>query len=227
MGETGLPKSALSLGGRYGYVDDGETPNTQISLYEYDTAPLLFEVRGLPKSSRIEAMDAFLGIRIGVVIHCEHGYFTGGSGGGWVYDNDGKKIKQFVGTGGVKEHAANFIQAIRDRKSSGLNGPIEDGHISSALVHLANISYRMGAMNSPDKISRNPDAHEALERTQAHLKMNRVSLDEHSVRIGPKLWLSSVSESFVSHEAFDAGDFANRLLKRGTYREPFVVPDRV
>jgi len=230
MGESGLPASVFSFGGRYGYTDDGETPNTQITRYDYETAPLLFEVRGLPRSPGLEAMDAYRGMRIGVVIHCEHGYFAGGDGGGWAYDADGKRIRQFTGTGGVREHAADFIRAVRSRDSSELAGRIEDGHISSALVHLANISYRLGTLKGPESVReafpRHPEIAETWGRTQAHLRRNGVALDERSVCLGPELAVASESERFVSREAFDSAFFANRLLRR-TYREPFVVPDRV
>jgi hypothetical protein len=33
---------------------------------------------------------------------------------------------------------------VRSRKTEDLNAPIEEGAISTALVHLANISYRLG-----------------------------------------------------------------------------------
>ena len=39
---------------------------------------------------------------------------------------------------------ANFIDAVRSRKQSDLNAPIEEGYMSTVLVHLANISYRLG-----------------------------------------------------------------------------------
>jgi hypothetical protein len=39
---------------------------------------------------------------------------------------------------------ANFLQAVRSRKREELNAPIEEGAISTTLVHLANISYRLG-----------------------------------------------------------------------------------
>jgi predicted dehydrogenase len=229
MGESDLPKSVHSFGGRYGYMDDGETPNTQISVYDYKTAPLIFEVRGLPQSPQFEAMDSYKGVRIGVVIHCEHGYFAGGDGGGWVYDNNGKKIKQFVGTGGVKEHAANFIQAIRDRNSSILNGRIEDGHISSALCHLANISFRMGSLGSPASIQKDmkdPQTVVVLNRVLDHLKKNDVQLNDRSIRMGPKLTVASGLETFASHEEFDTAYFANQLLRR-EYRKPFEVSEIV
>jgi predicted dehydrogenase len=41
-------------------------------------------------------------------------------------------------------HFANFIDCVRNRKKEELNAPIEEGHISCTLVHLANVSYRLG-----------------------------------------------------------------------------------
>ena len=38
----------------------------------------------------------------------------------------------------------NFIDCVRSRKAEDLNAPIEEGHISATLVHLANVSYRLG-----------------------------------------------------------------------------------
>jgi hypothetical protein len=39
---------------------------------------------------------------------------------------------------------ANFIDCVRSHKKEDLNAPIEEGHISATLVHLANVSYRLG-----------------------------------------------------------------------------------
>ena len=39
---------------------------------------------------------------------------------------------------------ANFIKAVRSRKQSDLNAPMEEGAPSVILIHLANISYRLG-----------------------------------------------------------------------------------
>jgi hypothetical protein len=41
------------------------------------------------------------------------------------------------------DHFANFVGAVRSRKPSGQNGPVETAHYSSALAHLANISFRL------------------------------------------------------------------------------------
>lgn len=43
-----LPPNVVSFGGRFGYEDDGQTPNTQVAFFDYGDVHLLFEVRGLP-----------------------------------------------------------------------------------------------------------------------------------------------------------------------------------
>jgi len=48
------------------------------------------------------------------------------------------------GRGRGGSHMQNFIDAVRSRKQSGLNAEIEEGAVSCVLVHLANISYRLG-----------------------------------------------------------------------------------
>jgi hypothetical protein len=45
---------------------------------------------------------------------------------------------------GGGDHFANFIDGVRSRKKEDLNAPIEEGHNSSALIHLVNASYRLG-----------------------------------------------------------------------------------
>jgi len=228
-GQNQLPPAVMSIGGRFGYDDDAETANTQIAILDYEPAPIIFEVRGLPRRKDASAMDNYKGVRIGVVIECENGYFAGGGGGGWVYDNDGNKIKQFKGSGG-KEHYANFIQAVRSRKVSDLNADILEGHLSSALCHMANISYRLGQKSSPDQIKQafkdEPKAQHPFERFQDHLFSNWLDLSKEQAVLGPWLKMDPKTERFVGSGEYSIARWANDLLTRN-YREPFVVPEKV
>ena len=137
LGQKQLPKGVISIGERFGYIDDGQTPNTQIVFFDYEPAPILWEVRGLYSKKDSTVMDDFLGIRQNTVIHCEDGYVVAGA---WAYDKNGKKIKQFVSENG-ETHTANFIKAVRSRKPSDLNAEILEGHLSAALSHMGNISH--------------------------------------------------------------------------------------
>lgn len=229
LGQEGLPPTAMSLGGRFGYSDDAETPNTQISVLGYEPAPLIFEVRGLPRNAGEQALPSHRGIRVGVSVQCEHGYFAGGAGGGGVYDHEGKKLKQFSGPGGGG-HQANFIAAVRSRKSAELTAPIEGGHISSALCHLANISYRLGRDTAIAAIKEAVAAHEptkdAFARMIDHLEANNVTTAATPAIVGPELKLVAGAESFTTAEKYDVGFWANTMLRR-EYRPPFVVPEKV
>jgi predicted dehydrogenase len=110
-GYNDLPPRVLCTGGRFGVDDAGQTPNTQFTILAYEPAPIYIENRNLPMSRGMKEMNQLAGIREGLILRCENGYFAGLRGGGWAYDNDGKKIRQFKGDGGA-QHAANFIQAI-------------------------------------------------------------------------------------------------------------------
>jgi predicted dehydrogenase len=45
---------------------------------------------------------------------------------------------------GSGNHYANFVECIRSRRAQDIHSPIEEAHISTTLVHLANASYRLG-----------------------------------------------------------------------------------
>ena len=220
-----LAPGVMSIGGRFAVGDAGETPNTQIVYLDYKPAPLIFEVRGLPRKKGEKAMDNYRGTRIGIVVQCDNGYFVGGGGGGWIYDNDGNRMKQFKGEGGGSHHQ-NFVDAVRSHKVSDLNSDIEQGHYSSALCHMGNISYRLGKKMPVDEIKKaigdNADLMDSFERMLEHLKANEVDLEKEPITMGPLLTMDPETEKFVG----EYSEWANMLVKRN-YREPFIVPDKV
>jgi predicted dehydrogenase len=229
LGEEKLPPRVFSVGGRFGYVDDGQTPNTQIAVLDYPAAPILFEVRGLPQKAGVSYMDQYRGVRVGIVIEGENGYFAGGGGGGWTYDRNGKRVRQFAGSGGEK-HAENFIRAVRSRKPEELKAPLLGGHTSSALCHLANISHRLGTQADEPELKAQAgsrtDVADALDRFEAHLGANGVDLRQARPVLGPVLDFLPGEERFASRSEYDLGARANRLL-RDDYRPPFVVPEKL
>jgi hypothetical protein len=216
---------AISIGGRVGMNDDGQTPNTQITFFDYEPVPIIYEVRGLRRRKTLRATDHFVGTNFGMIVYCEGGYFAGGRGGGWVYDQNGKKIKQFPGDGGY-DHQANFIRAMRSRKVSDLRADVLEGHRSATLCHMANISYRLGRKESVETIrqiaAKNDILADAFERCVKHLKANEVDLQNDPLTIGPALTFDQKREEFTG----EFGKLANMFLRRN-YREPFIVPDQV
>jgi predicted dehydrogenase len=228
LGETQLPKRTLSIGGRVGYDDDGDTPNTQMVYHEFDSAPLIFEVRGLPKNKQAQAdnwggsMDNYMGARIGVIIHCENGYLrVPDYNKAIAVDKNGKEIQRFEGS---TDHYANFIDAVRKRDASALTADIREGHISSAMCHMGNISHHLGKGQSNEQIvaavASNSAAAETYDRLGSHLVANGVDFENSGLRLGPWIQMDPETERFVGNDA------ANRLLTRD-YREGFVVPKEV
>ncbi|UCG59962.1 MAG: Gfo/Idh/MocA family oxidoreductase [Phycisphaerales bacterium] len=243
LGQPKLPPRVMSIGGRFGYDDDGETPNTHIAVLGYEPAPIIYQARGLPTETGDSAMDVFRAVsstgapirsgrespspNTGVVIQCEHGYFEQGTLA--AYDNDGKLIREFTGESSMAtnvSHDANFIQAVRSRKIGELNAEILEGHLSTALSHMANISHRLGKRTSRDRVKEviagNRELSDAFERFEEHLRANGVSLMEAPATLGPLLKMDPDKERFVGSFAAEA----NMLVARN-YREPFVVPENV
>jgi predicted dehydrogenase len=216
----------LSLGGRLGYDDDGETPNTQIAILDYDEAPMIMEVRGLPRKKGVASLSSYMGMRVGIKVQCENGYFAGGRGGAWIYDNKGNKIKQFKGDGGGT-HTDNFIECVRSRRMGDLKAEVREGFLSSALCHMANISYRIGQECNPNEaqeaIKGNAEALATFDRIREHLDANEIDLGKTPLSLGP--WLKMNTEK-LRFEGTDEARRANQLLTRN-YRKPFVVPKRV
>jgi predicted dehydrogenase len=222
LGEKELSPRVWSVGGRLGYVDDGTTPNTLIIFHDYKAAPLIFEVRGLPSAEGSKQMDRYHGADVGVVTDCEGGSMVISSySAARFFDKDDKQIKSFEGS---SSHFANFISAVRSRKSSELKADILEGHVSSALCHTGNISYRLGAPHSPEEIHEavkgDADLTEALGRMEQHLAANNVDLHKTPASLGAVLKMDPLSERFIGNH------LANQLLAR-EYRTPFVVPKRV
>ena len=222
LGQSELSPRVWSVGGRLGYVDDGTTPNTLIAFHDYKPAPLIFEVRGLPSSEGSKEMDRYHGADIGVVTDCEGGSMViSNYSGATIFDQSGKELKKFDGN---SSHFANFIDAVRNRKQTDLKADILEGHLSSALCHTANISYRLGKIQTPeemrDAVKSNFDLAEALGRMEQHLGANNVDLHKTPATLGVLLNMDPKTERFISHSE------ANELLTR-EYRKPFVVPKKV
>jgi hypothetical protein len=227
-GAVALPRHVISMGGRFGYVDDGETPNSHLTFFDYQPAPIIFEIRGLPKDKSFlnspwdknqkVSMDTYHGIRQGTVIHCEGGYVVQNK----AFDKSGKLIEEFKPT--TPNLHVNFIEAVRSRRAGDLVADILDGHLTVSLIHAGNISYRLGKTVSAgevkERIAGQKQLQNAFERFVDHLRANAVNVDK--MVAGAALTIDPERERFV-------GDFAaeaNRLA-RGTYRPPFVVPEKV
>lgn len=228
-GNPALPRRAMSFGGRFIVNDAGETPNIQLAVYDFPEFPVFFETRGTPAQPGTRIMDRIRGIREGTIVQCEHGYFAGFYGGG-LYDNDGKRLTSIKGDGGAG-HMANFLDAVRSRRTRELAAPLEGGFTSSACCHFGNISYRVGRPASLDEIGQTlenyPVARAQLVQIQQHLAVHRVDLARTPLTLGPWLELDAPSASIT---AVTGGANAStldhaRFLLKDTQRPPYLIPE--
>ena len=130
-------------------------------------------------------------------------------------------MRRFNGDG---DHFGNFVQAVRSRRREELSADIEEGHLSSALCHLGNISYRLGRPTSFNSRVRafedDADAGATMTLLEEHLGDNQVPLDRTNYVLGRRLALRRGEETFENDSE------ANLQLTR-EYRRGFEGPGRV
>jgi predicted dehydrogenase len=167
-----FPNKVSAMGGHFMFDDDQETPNSLSCAFEYDLPQgkrrmITFEVRhwisnreaeigtpdlGTPEPERTSGQPSLGPLSgrhntIGDIFYGSKGYLATGD-----EDADTYKVWQgveqepqpSVHAGAELAHFSNFIECVVSRKKENLNAPIEEGHISCGLVHLANASYRLG-----------------------------------------------------------------------------------
>lgn len=133
-----LPVEVHSTGGRFGYADQAETPNTQQTTYRFDDGLILTcETRGLPTNPEAE------GIQWGGMFYGSKGYMTLDDSGYRIYLGRNKQPEPDRGKLESEDHFLNFINAIREGKPEMLNGDIEEVYLSCAYCLLGNIAYRL------------------------------------------------------------------------------------
>ncbi|HXV40546.1 MAG TPA: Gfo/Idh/MocA family oxidoreductase [Steroidobacteraceae bacterium] len=215
MGLDNVGTRVISLGGRLGRPDAGETPNTQLTVHAFDNATIVHQVRGLPTGPYKQYGD-------GVVFFGTEGVIAYSGKQAVRFDDDGAIQQVFGGTD--ENHFGNFVEAIRSRNREQLNADIQEGHRSSALCHLANISYRLGKPASARDIARalegvpsQDDVRETFRLFEQHLAENRIDLDRTPLTLGPWLELDRATDAPIEPEA-------EPFLWR-EYRAPFVLPD--
>jgi predicted dehydrogenase len=186
----GFPNKVSAMGGHFMFDDDQQTPNDLNCAFEFDLPDgkrrmITFEVRhwitnheaeigtralGTPEPKR-SAGAAKLGPMagshntVGNIFYGSKGYLSTG-------DEDARTYSVWLGRdqeqqppvhgGAEKAHFQNFIDCVISRNKADLNAPIEEGHISCALVHLANASYRLGRT-----LNFNPDTQQVIGDEEA------------------------------------------------------------
>ena len=214
-------KRVMSFGGRYGMNDDGETANNQLAFYEFEgTAPMLMDNRGLPaKDMNYKGqMPAYMGLRIGNVIHLEGGVIAETK----ATDKNGKLVQKFEILDGPN-HMKNFVDSIHAGKLVNENCHISHGYHAACLAHLANYSYRVGKNKSDAEIREilkgNADATATYENFMENVRANKIDTDKEATKVGPWLNFDPISERFTGEFAEEA----NKLMEE-EYATGFELP---
>jgi predicted dehydrogenase len=162
-----LPTGIHVCGGRYGYKDQGQTPNTLTATYEFqDGSQLVCEIRG-----RFSNQEAALSQ--GVFFYGSKGYMVIGPNGdatpqlflGKSQQPDPGFAKSVTGDRRAdldREHFQNFFDAIRAGKRELLTDEVTETYLSTAYCLLGNISYRLGR-----KLTFEPQKEKFVGDTQA------------------------------------------------------------
>jgi predicted dehydrogenase len=165
------PNIVMSLGGRYvpAEDDDADTPNCQslVCQWEGRNVQVSFEVRHWYTNSEAGMRDTYPFVApndvVGVIFFGSEGYmiipdyssyyvFLGPSlGPNREPFQPGKSPSPSLGPHAAAEghpmvdtpHFQNWIAACRSRKHEDLNADVEQGHLSTAMCHLAKISNQL------------------------------------------------------------------------------------
>ena len=187
----GFPTKASAMGGHFLFDDDQQTPNSLNCAFEFDSPGakrrmITFEVRGWITNHEAEIGTPYLGtperkrsasgVKLGPVAGAHNSIgdiFYGSNGYLATGDEDADTYAVWVGKdqepskpvngGSERAHFQNFIDCVISRNKSGLNAPIEEGHISCGLMHLANASYRLGRT-----LNFNPETQEVVGDDEAN-----------------------------------------------------------
>jgi predicted dehydrogenase len=187
---VGFPNKVTAIGGHFMFDDDQQTPNDLNCAFQFDLPNnqrrmITFDVRhwmtnheamigtpalGTPepkKSAATLKLGPLAGSHntVGNIFYGSKGYLSTGDEdadtyGVWMGRD---QEQQIVSHGGTElAHFKNFIDCVISRNKADLHAPIEEGHISCAMVHLANASYRLGRT-----INFNPETQEVIGDEEA------------------------------------------------------------
>jgi predicted dehydrogenase len=185
----GLPNKVSAIGGHFMFDDDQQTPNDLNCSFEYNLPDgkrkmISFEVRHWITNHEAEIGSRELGTpppkqapgtklgplagshnTIGNIFYGSNGYLSTGDEDATTYRvwlGRDQEAQEPVRGGNEKAHFQNFIDCVASRNTADLHAPIEEGHKSVALVHLANVSYRLGRT-----INFNPETQEVIGDEEA------------------------------------------------------------
>ena len=149
LGMDDHPVKVSSMGAHVMFDDDQETPNIQHSTFMYDPASTGGKVKTLQFEVRHWITNHEGGIgsgpdnTVGVIFYGSEGYLVVDGYASW-HAVLGRERKPAASANVEGDHFKNFVDAVRSRDAGSLNCNIEEGHKSTVLCHMANVSYRTG-----------------------------------------------------------------------------------
>jgi predicted dehydrogenase len=179
LGDPDHPKSAYCAGGRVLYNDTRDVPDNHTITYDFGDFPMTVEAsiygeylqKPTPEiryNRELYPNWPFLSDRM-EIYGTEGMMYLGRHGSGWqVLGKDSKVLDQYGGYFPDEEHQKDFIKCIKTRKDP--NAYIEQGHKSATLVHLANMSYRVGKKqlffdSASEKVTNSEEANKISQGT--------------------------------------------------------------
>ena len=208
LGEPALAPRVISIGGRLGYEDAGNTPNTQVVFLDYEKAPLIFETRGLPRSKAAQdkwgdSMDRFRGSDVGVIVQCEKGYVVVPNYTSFIaYDRQGKEVKRWSRrircpedpsgqlVGGNRGQRSLAAQR-RDPRRASIQCAMPPGRNFAAVGRAGPHGRDHGAYCANDLLAN------SFDRMAGHLRANGVDIDSGNgvMTLGPMARSRSVDRN--------------------------------
>ncbi|MBN2328734.1 MAG: Gfo/Idh/MocA family oxidoreductase [Candidatus Omnitrophica bacterium] len=167
------PVRVHCTGGYYVYDSDQEVPNIHTSTYEYSDGTMTeMEVRS-------HYTNPEGGSKSGAFFYGSKGWMHLSSGSCSVFlgpkDDPGPKITganmqpTHPEVKGVHPHFTNFIHCVRNRNWHELHADVLEGHLSTTICHLGNISYRTGR-----KLTFNPYSEKFVNDEDADSYLTRI-----------------------------------------------------
>jgi len=153
LGDPDHPSSVYCSGGNWCWGSERETPENQSITFDYGKYAITCETGNAMNYMRSDhasvkedsaAPQDWMRAPVRIEIYGNNGLmYLGLNGMGWqVIGENGTLLAGETGKASDKAHCDNFINSVRERNTPASS--VEQGHLSSALVHLGNIAYRVG-----------------------------------------------------------------------------------
>ena len=137
MGLETMPDAIYCAGGKFFFEDDQQWPDTMLVNFEYPNHILQYEMR-------LWTQPKLFGYTEGAAIHGENGWMLLTNRVWKAFDADGVMVKKGRSDMGQEAHIRNFLDAVKSRNQQSLRQEIQSGHVSTAMCHAGNISWRTG-----------------------------------------------------------------------------------